>query len=70
MAGIIWPFVFLDGSELALKGTPLPRGYFWRKILVINGLQGVGACKILITKWLCLKYLLSVSYVENSLRLF
>jgi hypothetical protein len=45
-------------------GTPLPPslgGYFGDKILVFNGLQGVGVCKILITNGLAAKYSLSMS---------
>jgi hypothetical protein len=43
-------------------GYPLPPrgGYFARKIFVLNNLRGVGACKILITNGLHLKYLLSI----------
>jgi hypothetical protein len=46
-----------------VAGTPLPTlGYLARKILIFNGLQQVGVCKILIADGLRAKYFLSMSY--------
>src|SRR5260370_1151250 len=47
---------------LALLGTPSPLGgYFGRKILLFNTLQGVSVCKILAVKGLRLKYSIETS---------
>ena len=45
----------------AVGVPPSPRGYLGRKILVFNGLQGVGVCKILIVNGLCTKSPISMS---------
>jgi hypothetical protein len=51
-------FSFYHGS----MGYPPPlAGYFGRKILVFNSLQGVSVCKIFITNGLRPKYFLSIS---------
>jgi hypothetical protein len=44
--------------EILLKvlGTPSPRGYLGRKVLVFISLQRVTVCKILITDELLAKY--------------
>jgi hypothetical protein len=39
------------------EGTPSPRGYFWRNVFRMRGLQGICACKIFHSKELQLKYL-------------
>src|SRR6266478_918362 len=60
-------------SFLAFPGSVPPPlwGYLGRKILVFNGLQRGGGCKILVTNGLCAKYLLSMRYgLDRVLLLF
>ena len=52
---------FSDSSTIGIPHPP-PGGYFWRKVLVFNGLHGRSGCKIFITNGLWLKYLLSMSW--------
>jgi hypothetical protein len=52
---------FFSSGWAAKWGTPPPRGYLGRKILVFNGLQRDGVCKIFKTNWLRAKYLLSMN---------
>jgi hypothetical protein len=50
-----------SGLELyTMVACPLPGGYFGRKIIIFNVLQGDNVCKILIINRLFTKYLLSI----------
>jgi hypothetical protein len=55
---------FVPCSSLLPCRYPSPslKGYFGRRLFALLGLQRVSVCKIFISKWLRLKYLLSVVY--------
>jgi hypothetical protein len=49
------------GGISGFGGPPLPRGYLGRKILIFNGLQRVGVCKIFKINGLCANSPISMS---------